>query len=188
MTGRPPIPCPSIAAAPPSGNGSPRDLSVFGPWPEPSPVFARACQEPGAASRPESAPSSGQRPPAAVVLSLDELAALRFAHGYTDVFPEGSGARGLAIIGATRHGTTTWVAGRPAHSSVWVEWSWVHIQPGIVMLENPLELQSNIGIVGPQGQRLSTMESMIRLNCVIHSLGWHRVVRQASRPLPPCPR
>lgn len=123
-----------------------------------------------------------------MVLSLGDLAALRFVHGCTDVFPEGSGARGLAIIGATRHGTTRWVASRPAQPSVWVQWSWVHIQPGIVMLENPLELRSNIGIVGPQGRRLSTMESMIRLNCVIHALGWHRVVRQASRPLPPCPR
>lgn len=187
MTGRPTIPYPWTTAAAPAGGGAPRDLSVLGPWPDPWTAFGPACP-PRFAQPHESAVPRHEPAPTTVTLSLAALAALRFVHGYTEVFPESTAARGLAIVGATRHGTTRWVASRPGQPGIWMAWSWAHIQPGIVMLDNPLELNSNIAIVGADGRRLSSMESMIRLNCVIHALDWHRVVRRAGGPLSPCER
>ncbi|HJV63474.1 MAG TPA: DUF4902 domain-containing protein [Albitalea sp.] len=150
-------PPPSTNAPARRSTDSPCDLSIAGLAPQASPSPAVPL----------------------VVVSREQLQALSFAHGHTEIFPHHPGVD-AAIVGAQRHGITTWIATRAASTGVWLSWQWAQLESSVVMLLNPLNLRSNMEVIDTQDKRLNAIESMIHFNRVIHRLDWHRVIQRAN--------
>ena len=75
-------------------------------------------------------------------------------------------------------GTTRWVAPL-AGKQVFVAWRWALVRANVVSIERPLEIQSNLYVVGERHvMRLG------RLNVMVSELDWQAPVLEFIRTLP----
>jgi hypothetical protein len=61
-------------------------------------------------------------------------------------------------------------------------WDWAEIGPGIVALARPLEVFSNVALVSPGGEPLSSRATLLELNSAVHQLDWQRSVCESMTP------
>jgi len=122
-------------------------------------------------------------------IAFYDLPSLRFTHAHTDIFSRENNVEALALGDALVCGSTTWVADVPATCAehldtsglhAWLQWEWLQIAAGVIAIVNPLDLRSNIALVGPDGHRMSRMNALIRFNRFIHRLDWQSAVLQTG--------
>lgn len=103
-----------------------------------------------------------QHPPAPLVVRVapEAAAALSFSHEQTAVLEQN-----LVAVG-----TTCWVASALG-KKLFMAWRWALISDGVVCIESPLNIDSNIYVIGegPSARRR-------RLNLMISRLEWQSVV------------
>lgn len=80
-------------------------------------------------------------------------------------------------------GETLW-SGRCERGVAGLAWHWVQVLPGVVALVDPMALESNLRLLGPAGQVLTTWESARHLNCIVHALPWQNEVQRALAGVP----
>lgn len=116
------------------------------------------------------------------------LASLTFTHLATDcvekdVAQPPARADGIAQTFSLR-GRTTWQSNL-SDAHLYLQWVWVIDEGGVMLIENPLNIATNIDMpaVGEQGQN----PRAVLLEClsVIHRLDWHELVRQAGERVMP---
>lgn len=77
---------------------------------------------------------------------------------------------------------------RPSGQTLWgvpdgdggagMAWDWVQLSRGIVTMADPLSVVTNISLVGADGDMLPPLESLRRLNEVVHALPWQLEVER----------
>ncbi len=75
----------------------------------------------------------------------------------------------------TRRGQVTWISAR--QPDIGLAWDWVEVLPGIVALEDPMQIVSNVELQDAKDRRLEDDARRLALNRVVHRLPWQRTVR-----------
>jgi hypothetical protein len=121
-------------------------------------------------------------------IDFNDLLSLRFVHAYTDVFDTADDASTSALGTGPAQGSTTWFAELPENDAKRVstaglcaclQWEWLEIAAGVVAIFSPLDLRSNIRLLGPGERPMNKINTLARFNRVIHRLDWQAEVRQA---------
>jgi hypothetical protein len=99
-----------------------------------------------------------------------DLQALRFVHLDTRVLPS-------ANPGCPNFGQTLWGSDKPRAAGV--AWEWVELQTGVFVMADPLSLMTNLHLIGPAGEQLSSMQMTLYLNQLVHRLPWQDEVLRA---------
>jgi len=68
-------------------------------------------------------------------------------------------------------GTTRWER-RYADVSAWVEWDWVEMSEGTVVQADPLNVRSNVLLLGDQGRPLLSSRRRATLATLVYLLPW----------------
>jgi hypothetical protein len=98
-------------------------------------------------------------------MAPDEAAELSFSHERTAVLESTPSAIG----------TTRWLAVAGA-KRIFMAWRWALISDGVVCIESPLDIESNLYVVGEHPSARSR-----RLNLMISRLPWQPVVARIVR-------
>ncbi|MBI5271963.1 MAG: hypothetical protein HY856_20055 [Burkholderiales bacterium] len=61
-------------------------------------------------------------------------------------------------------------------ASIGLCWEWCEVQPGVVVLSNPMGVCSNARLLGPDGEAVAHGRQLLAWNDAIHSLGWQTAV------------
>ena len=106
-----------------------------------------------------------------VQMSAQSAPDLHFVHLGTSVLhPGDDGQRSM--------GQTLW--GDPASASVaGVAWDWVELARGVFAMADPLGLVTNLRLVGPRGETLSSLQVALYLNELVRTLPWQSEVERA---------
>ncbi|MEZ0209603.1 MAG: hypothetical protein ACAH08_01530 [Methylophilus sp.] len=80
-------------------------------------------------------------------------------------------------------GRTAW-AGLTQDGMVGLSWHWVHMQPGVLALRDPLDIHSNLEFTGSDGSTLSPLAAAMILNRLVSSLPWQGQVQRELRSGP----
>jgi hypothetical protein len=77
-------------------------------------------------------------------------------------------------------GQTIW-SSRPedGDGEAGVAWDWVQLPLGILALADPMAVVSNLRIIGPEGDVLTSYEAVKHLNALVHTLPWQDEVERA---------
>lgn len=75
------------------------------------------------------------------------------------------------------HGRVVW-ASAVENTRAGVAWDWSEIQPGVLVITNPLEVQSNIEIEGEEGQLFPYLACVRAFNTLVHALPWQVVLNR----------
>lgn len=57
-------------------------------------------------------------------------------------------------------------------------WDWIQLSRGVVAMADPLSVVTNLRLVNPDGDVLTPLESLRRLNEVVHMLRWQDEVER----------
>jgi hypothetical protein len=57
-------------------------------------------------------------------------------------------------------------------------WDWIQLSRGVVAMADPLSVVTNLRLVNPDGDVLTPLESLRRLNEVVHTLRWQDEVER----------
>lgn len=76
-------------------------------------------------------------------------------------------------------GESTW-GGMSPEGLVGVSWQWAQISPGVFALVDPMDVRSNLALLGSDGSRLSPTASAMVHNRIVATLGWQA---EAARSL-----
>lgn len=95
---------------------------------------------------------------------------LQLTHQSTRVLVAGYGAQ-------PSMGQTLW-CGHSDEGEAGVAWDWVQLPIGMVAMVDPMALVSNLQFVNLEGQVLAPMESVRRLNEIVHGLPWQSEVQR----------
>ena len=68
-------------------------------------------------------------------------------------------------------GQTIWAAPAAA-GQAGMAWDWIQLAGGIVAMADPLSVVTNLRLLGPHGNALSSLESLRHLNEVVRRLPW----------------
>jgi hypothetical protein len=83
--------------------------------------------------------------------------------------------------GDTAHpsmGQTLW--GNPSSKAVaGVAWDWMELQQGVFAIADPLGLVTNLRLLGPKGEALSSLQVALYLNELVRTLPWQSEVSRA---------
>jgi DNA-binding CsgD family transcriptional regulator len=140
---------------------------------------------------PPSGPAAAGCDPASwptVEVAAGALGQLSFAHLATDKIQHRADAPASAVTAPyVARGRTTWQAPWSDGLRVFLQWTWTLESGGIVLLENPLQIQTNAHL--PAGQGAVQAGRVLLLECmgVIHRLDWQETVRSASGAPPTAP-
>lgn len=75
-------------------------------------------------------------------------------------------------------GQTVWV-GLMEHGEAGMAWDWVQLSRGIVAMADPMSVVTNLRLVGPKGDVLTSLEAARHLNEIVHMLPWQNEVQRA---------
>jgi hypothetical protein len=75
----------------------------------------------------------------------------------------------------TRQGQVTWVSAK--QPDIGLAWDWVEVVPGVVALEDPLQIVCNVEVTDAASRKLDADGRRLMLNRVVHRLPWQRAVR-----------
>lgn len=104
-----------------------------------------------------------------VLLPYAEFCRSGFRHWNTQVID-------LRALPGTRKGQATWIS---AHQpDIGLAWDWVEVLPGVVALEDPMQIISNVDLQGAGNQLLDDDARRLALNRIVHRLPWQRAVRE----------
>lgn len=53
-----------------------------------------------------------------------------------------------------------------------IAWAWTEIQPDVVALFDPMNIQCNVALIDGEGHALAGSRRMLHLNNVVHRLDW----------------
>lgn len=73
------------------------------------------------------------------------------------------------------HGRVVW-ASTIESTTAGVAWDWSELQPGVLVITNPLAVQSNIEIESDEGQLFPHMACVRAFNALVHTLPWQTVL------------
>lgn len=106
-----------------------------------------------------------------VLLNAQSAPELHFVHLGTSVLSAGDPDHPCM-------GQTLW--GNPSASSVaGVAWDWVELQHGVFAMADPLGLVTNLRLLGPRGEALSSLQVALYLNELVRTLPWQSEVERA---------
>jgi hypothetical protein len=74
-------------------------------------------------------------------------------------------------------GQTLWAA-QADDRQAGMAWDWIELARGVVAMADPLSVITNMRLLGPHGDLLPALESMVRLNQIVHSLPWQDEVER----------
>lgn len=74
-------------------------------------------------------------------------------------------------------GRTVW-GGLTPDGMAGIAWRWAQIQPGVLALQDPLDVRSNLAFTGSDGSILSPMAVAMILNRIVSSLPWQLAVQR----------
>jgi hypothetical protein len=74
-------------------------------------------------------------------------------------------------------GQTIWAA-PAANSQAGMAWDWIQLSAGVVAMADPLSVVTNLRLVSPDGNLLSSLESLRHLNEVVRELAWQDEVER----------
>lgn len=80
-------------------------------------------------------------------------------------------------------GRTSW-AGLTPDGMVGLAWHWAQLQPGVLALRDPLDIQSNLEFSGSDGSTLSPLAAAMILNRMVSALPWQAQVQRELRSGP----
>lgn len=106
-----------------------------------------------------------------VLCEVTQVPQLQFAHLSTQVL----------VAGDAKHpamGQTLWL-GDGGRSVAGVAWDWISLPAGVVALADPLALITNLQFLNQAGEVLAPLESVCRLNEIVHALPWQYEVERA---------
>ncbi|CAN5184390.1 hypothetical protein BH11PSE10_BH11PSE10_11750 [soil metagenome] len=75
-------------------------------------------------------------------------------------------------------GQTLWL-GEDGLGRAGVAWDWISLPAGLVAMVDPMSLITNLQFLSPQGEVLPPLESVRRLNEIVHGLPWQTEVQRA---------
>ncbi len=101
---------------------------------------------------------------------VDKLQPLRLQHLGTRVTNPGD------QISRTS-GQTIWAAAAD-DGQAGMAWDWIQLSAGVVAMADPLSVITNVHLVGADGDSLGPLESLRRLNEVVHTLPWQDEVER----------
>lgn len=101
---------------------------------------------------------------------VDKLQPLRLQHLGTRVTNPGD------QISRTS-GQTIWAAAAD-DGQAGMAWDWIQLSAGVVAMADPLSVITNVHLVGADGDSLGPLESLRRLNEVVHALPWQGEVER----------
>lgn len=108
------------------------------------------------------------REPVASVLNL------RWRHLITARTDEGG------LLTPPTSGYTTWMAPLSMDRFAAISWDWVLIDPGVVTIENILEITSNLYPTDETGAALNPTDRLQLLVRVVSGLDWYDIVRDCA--------
>lgn len=65
-------------------------------------------------------------------------------------------------------------------AAIEVAWSWAEVQPGLIALQDPMSILSNVLILDAQGHALERSQRMLHLNNLVYQLDWRRAARRSN--------
>jgi hypothetical protein len=74
-------------------------------------------------------------------------------------------------------GQTLWT-GNADDGAAGVAWDWIRLPEGVVAMADPLSLVTNLQFVGPAGEVLAPLQSVLQLNEIVHTLPWQDEVQR----------
>lgn len=74
-------------------------------------------------------------------------------------------------------GYTTWIATLPAERIAAISWAWVVIDPGVITVENVLQVSSNLYPTDERGAVLGPDQRTQVLTRLVSGIDWYDVVR-----------
>lgn len=74
-------------------------------------------------------------------------------------------------------GQTIWAAAL-GDQQAGMAWDWIQLSRGVVAMADPLSVVTNLRLVNPAGDVLTPLESLRRLNEVVHTLDWQDEVER----------
>jgi len=101
---------------------------------------------------------------------VDNLGPLQLRHLGTRVTNPGDQVSRTA-------GQTIWAASLGDHQAG-MAWDWIQLARGVVAMADPLSVVTNLRLVNPDGDVLTPLESLRRLNEVVHTLDWQDEVER----------
>lgn len=108
--------------------------------------------------------------------SAQNIHLLRLVH-FESCLDETTGRSG---IWTGLRGRTAW-GGLTADGMVGLAWHWAQIQPGVIALQDPLDIRSNLELSGSDGSLLSPMAMAMVLNRLVSTLPWQQEVQHELR-------
>lgn len=75
------------------------------------------------------------------------------------------------------HGRVVWATAED-DARVGVAWDWSEIQPGVLVITNPLEVQSNLEVESEEGQLFPYLAYVRALNTLVHALPWQAALNR----------
>ncbi len=104
--------------------------------------------------------------------SVETINRLKWRHLITARTDEGQ-----PLIGPTA-GYTTWIATLPGDNVAALSWAWVVIDPGVITVENILQIASNLYPTDESGVVLGPDRRTQVLARILSGLEWYEVVRE----------
>jgi hypothetical protein len=74
-------------------------------------------------------------------------------------------------------GQTIWATATDGQQAG-MAWDWIHLARGVVAMADPLSVVTNLRLVNPDGDVLTPLESLRRLNEVVRTLPWQDEVER----------
>lgn len=65
---------------------------------------------------------------------------------------------------------------------VGLAWDWMEVKASVVAMADPMLIISNVRLVDEGGDDVTASERILRMNNVIHALGWQRGLGQLRHP------
>ena len=106
-----------------------------------------------------------------VLWQLGDNPRLQLHHVGTHVTHSGDTINRLA-------GQTVWAA-ESDDGQAGLAWDWIQLSRGIVAMADPLAVVTNLRLLSPEGEVLTSSESARHLNELVHGLPWQSEVERA---------
>ena len=77
-----------------------------------------------------------------------------------------------------RSGQTIW--GDPdGEQAAGLAWDWIELAQGVVAMADPMAVITNVRLIGPGGEVMTSFEAAPHLNELVHALPWQSEVQRA---------
>ena len=96
---------------------------------------------------------------------------LHFVHLGTRVFSAGEADPPCS-------GQTVW-GGPSTEQAAGVAWDWIEVQRGVVAMADPMALVTNLQLTDADGEVLPSLQAVLHLNEIVHTLPWQSEVQRA---------